>query len=204
VGPGGRRFTPDLSVPGYPELFVVGDTAAVMDQRGIPGTAPTAKQMGRYVGTAHRSVDRGSRARRHHFRYRHQRLNREAIMSKTITKEDRALLEKVSEMFDETGCVPGIDGVEVPAERIVPDAKQYISEAIDNPEVLYDPEIWDTPGFTLVLSWLAQKWHRRCHRLTLRGRKNPEQYLTKEQQKACLDSAAAELIREITQQRLLN
>src|SRR6516164_11485203 len=41
---------PDLSVPGYPEIFVVGDTAAVTDQPGIPGTAPAAKQMGRYVG----------------------------------------------------------------------------------------------------------------------------------------------------------
>jgi NADH:ubiquinone reductase (H+-translocating) len=40
----------DLSVPGHPDIFVVGDTAAVTDQPGIPGTAPPAKQMGRYVG----------------------------------------------------------------------------------------------------------------------------------------------------------
>jgi hypothetical protein len=52
---------------------------------------------------------------------------------------------------------------------------------------------------SLVLSWLAQKWQRRCSKLAPRSSKNPEQYLTKEQQKACLDSAAAELIREITQ-----
>jgi hypothetical protein len=125
-------------------------------------------------------------------------------MSKAITKEDMALLKNASEMFDETGCVPGIDGEEVPAERIVPDAKEYISGTIDDPEALYDPEIWDTPGLMLVLSWLAQKWHQRCHKLAPRGNKNPEQYLTKEQQKACLDSAAAELIREITQRRPLN
>ena len=31
-------------------------------------------------------------------------------------------------MFSETGCVPGIDGEEVLAETIVPDAKEYISE----------------------------------------------------------------------------
>jgi NADH dehydrogenase len=31
-------------------VFVIGDTAAVADQPGIPGTAPAAKQMGRYVG----------------------------------------------------------------------------------------------------------------------------------------------------------
>jgi len=125
-------------------------------------------------------------------------------MNKAITEEERALLKETSEMFDETGCVPGIDGEEVPAERIVPNAKEYISEAIDNPETIYDPEIWDTPGFTLVLSWLAQKWHQRCHKLARRRSKNPEQYLTKEQQKACLDSAAAELIREIMQRQPLN
>src|SRR6516165_2613983 len=120
------------------------------------------------------------------------------IMSKAMTKEDMALLKEASEMFNETGCVPGIDGEQVPAERMVPDAKEYISETID------DPEIWGTPGLTLVLSWLAQKWQQRCHKLVPRGSKNAEQYQTKEQQKACLDSAAAELIREITQQRPLN
>ena len=125
-------------------------------------------------------------------------------MSRAITKEVRALVETASEMFDETGCVPGIDGEEVRAETMVPDAKEYISEMINNPEALYDPEIWDTPGFTLVLSWLAQKWHRRCRKLVPRGNKSPEQYLTKEQKKVCLDSAAAELIREITQQRALS
>jgi NADH dehydrogenase len=36
-----------LSVPSHPDI---GDTAAVTDQPGIPGTAPPAKQMGRYVG----------------------------------------------------------------------------------------------------------------------------------------------------------
>ena len=124
-------------------------------------------------------------------------------MSKAITKEDKALLEEATEMFSETGCVPGIDGEPVPAESIVPDAKEYISETIDDPEAIYDPAIWDTPGFTLVLSWLVQKWHQRCQKLAHRRSKNPEQYLTKEQQKTCLDSAAVELIREITQKRPL-
>jgi len=41
---------PDLSVPRHPNVFVLGDTAAVADQPGIPGTAPPAKQMGAYVG----------------------------------------------------------------------------------------------------------------------------------------------------------
>jgi hypothetical protein len=80
----------------------------------------------------------------------------------------------------------------------------YILETINDPEAFYDPEIWDTPGFTLVLSWLAQKWQQKCRKLAPRGNKNPVQYLTREQQKARLDSAAAELIREITQQRPLH
>jgi len=44
------KIGPDLSVPNHPEIFVIGDTAVVADQPGIPGTAPPAKQMGRYVG----------------------------------------------------------------------------------------------------------------------------------------------------------
>src|SRR5262245_18438010 len=125
--------------------------------------------------------------------------------SSRATKEARTLLDKASEMFEETGCVPGSDGEEVPAETMVPDAKEYILETINDPEASYDPEIWDTPGFTLVLSWLAQKWQQKCRKLAPRGgNKNAVQYLTKEQQKSCLDSAAAELIREIKQQRPLN
>ena len=89
----------------------------------------------------------------------------------------------------------------MPAETIVPDAKKYISETIDDPEAI-STEIWDTSGFALVLSWLAQKWNQRCRKLA--GSTNPEQYPTKEQQKACLEMAAAELIREITQGRSLN
>ena len=54
------------------------------------------------------------------------------ILSKSISKECMALLKEASEMFNETGCVPGIDGEEVPAETIVPEAKEYISETIDD------------------------------------------------------------------------
>jgi len=125
-------------------------------------------------------------------------------MSNAKSKEYRALLKEASEMFDETGCVCGLDGEEAPAESIVPDAKEYIAETIENPEATYDPKIWDAPGFALLVSWLAQKWRQRCQKLAPRGSKDPAQYLTKEQQKACLDSAAVELIREITQRRPLD
>ncbi|MGS1077012.1 NAD(P)/FAD-dependent oxidoreductase [Pseudoxanthomonas beigongshangi] len=41
---------PDLSVPGYPEIFVGGDLASVQsDGRPVPGVAPAAKQMGRHI-----------------------------------------------------------------------------------------------------------------------------------------------------------
>jgi NADH:ubiquinone reductase (H+-translocating) len=43
---------PDLSVKGFPEIFVIGDTATVRREgdRPVPGVAPAAKQMGQYVG----------------------------------------------------------------------------------------------------------------------------------------------------------
>ena len=42
---------PDLSVPGHPEILVVGDLAAYAHQgeQTLPGVAPVAMQMGRYV-----------------------------------------------------------------------------------------------------------------------------------------------------------
>lgn len=42
------KVEPDLSVPGHPEIFAIGDTAALATP--IPGIAPAAKQMGKYVG----------------------------------------------------------------------------------------------------------------------------------------------------------
>ena len=40
----------DLTVPGHPEIFVIGDLAALeQDGRPIPGVAPAAMQMGRHV-----------------------------------------------------------------------------------------------------------------------------------------------------------
>ncbi len=41
----------DLSVPGHPDIFVIGDAAAAFgpDGKPLPGVAPVAKQQGRYV-----------------------------------------------------------------------------------------------------------------------------------------------------------
>jgi NADH dehydrogenase len=52
------RIQKDLTVPGHPEIFVVGDTAS-LDQNGkpLPGVAQVAMQQGRYAGKLiHRRV----------------------------------------------------------------------------------------------------------------------------------------------------
>ncbi len=49
---GGVIVNPDLSLPGYPEAFVIGDQARVVDQttgKALPGLAPVAMQQGRFV-----------------------------------------------------------------------------------------------------------------------------------------------------------
>jgi NADH dehydrogenase len=66
---------PDLSLPGHPEVFVIGDLAALhQDGQLLPGIAPVAIQQGQYVAAAvesriagkptppFRYVDRGSLA----------------------------------------------------------------------------------------------------------------------------------------------
>jgi putative oxidoreductase len=61
----------DLSVPGLPNVFVVGDTAASNAWNGqpVPGIGPAAKQGGTYVGRLIRARLRGRTPAP--FRYRH-------------------------------------------------------------------------------------------------------------------------------------
>ena len=67
------EVAPDLTLPGRPEVFVLGDTAAARDPAGrpIPGLAPAAKQMGRYAGRVIASRAAG-RAAPGPFVYRHE------------------------------------------------------------------------------------------------------------------------------------
>jgi NADH:ubiquinone reductase (H+-translocating) len=60
----------DLSVPGHPELFVLGDTASASgdDGKPLPGVAPVAMQQGRYVGKLIRARVEG-RENRQPFKY---------------------------------------------------------------------------------------------------------------------------------------
>ncbi len=69
------RVQPDLTIPGRPEVFVIGDLAT-LDQDGepVPGVAPAAIQMGRYVARtirreARRGAGSGAAAARSAFRY---------------------------------------------------------------------------------------------------------------------------------------
>ncbi len=66
------KVAPDLSVPGHPEIFVIGDTAAVtQDGKPVPGVAAAAKQMGHYVGAVIKARITGEPAPGP-FHYRHQ------------------------------------------------------------------------------------------------------------------------------------
>ena len=69
---GRAKVGPDLSVPGLPEVFVVGDTAASNAWNGnpVPGLAPAAKQAGEYVAKLIRARVEG-RKKPGPFAYRH-------------------------------------------------------------------------------------------------------------------------------------
>jgi NADH:ubiquinone reductase (H+-translocating) len=51
---GRLQVAPDLTVPGHPEIFAIGDTVTISAWNGqpVPGIAPAAKQEGRYVAAA--------------------------------------------------------------------------------------------------------------------------------------------------------
>jgi NADH dehydrogenase len=68
---GRLQVLPDLTVPGHPDIFAVGDTVAVAgpDGKPVPGIAPAAKQQGRYVADSIKARLRGDTPAP--FRYRH-------------------------------------------------------------------------------------------------------------------------------------
>ncbi len=66
------KVEPDLTIPGHPNIFAIGDTATVSAWHGqpVPGIAPAAKQQGAHVAKTIALRLRGSDAVRP-FRYRH-------------------------------------------------------------------------------------------------------------------------------------
>jgi NADH:ubiquinone reductase (H+-translocating) len=75
LGPGGRvRVAPDCSLPGHPEVFVIGDAAWLIDAAtgtAVPGVSQGALQMGRYAARVIAAELRGaSGVRARAFRYR--------------------------------------------------------------------------------------------------------------------------------------
>ena len=69
---GRLKVEPDLTVPGHPEIFAIGDAAIVLrpDGRPVPGIAPAAKQEGAYVASVIRARLSGAPAPPP-FRYKH-------------------------------------------------------------------------------------------------------------------------------------
>jgi NADH:ubiquinone reductase (H+-translocating) len=69
---GRLKVEPDLTVPGHPEIFAIGDAAIVLRENGqpVPGIAPAAKQEGVYVADVIRARLRGSPPPAA-FRYKH-------------------------------------------------------------------------------------------------------------------------------------
>jgi NADH:ubiquinone reductase (H+-translocating) len=59
------KVEPDLSLPGHPEIFVIGDLASL---QGVPGIAPAAKQMGKLTAQNIRRLLQGKKTVP--FRYR--------------------------------------------------------------------------------------------------------------------------------------
>jgi NADH dehydrogenase len=65
------KVTDRLTVPGHPEIYVIGDTALMLDTKGrpVPGLAPAAREAGRYVASAIRLRVRGKMDKPFHYRH---------------------------------------------------------------------------------------------------------------------------------------
>jgi len=64
------KVGPDLSVPGHPDIFVIGDAALAIgdDDKPLPGVAPVAKQQGKYVARLLIARAKGEPFRPFHYR----------------------------------------------------------------------------------------------------------------------------------------
>ena len=68
---GRLQVLPDLSVPGHPDIFAIGDTVVIAGPDGnpVPGIAPAAKQQGRYVADCIKARLRGAALGPFHYKH---------------------------------------------------------------------------------------------------------------------------------------
>ena len=68
---GRAKVAEDCSLPGHPEVFVIGDAALMLgpDQKPLPGVSPVAMQMGRHVARIIADSASGAARERAPFRY---------------------------------------------------------------------------------------------------------------------------------------
>jgi len=68
---GRLQVLPDLTVPGHPDIFAVGDTVTINgpDGKPVPGIAPAAKQQGRYAADTIKARLNGSTPAPFHYQH---------------------------------------------------------------------------------------------------------------------------------------
>jgi NADH dehydrogenase len=68
---GRLEVLPDLTVPGHPDIFAIGDTVMIAgpDGKPVPGIAPAAKQQGQYVAQAIKTRLRGGMVAPYHYKH---------------------------------------------------------------------------------------------------------------------------------------
>ena len=68
---GRLQVQPDLTVPGHPDIFAIGDTVVIAgpDGNSVPGIAPAAKQEGRYVADCVKARLRGAALGPFHYKH---------------------------------------------------------------------------------------------------------------------------------------
>lgn len=112
------QVLPDLSLPGHPEVFAIGDLAAVADPGGgfVPAVSPAAMQMARHVARLIRddlSTPQDARRGRQHFRYRNRgtmaTIGRSAAVAKIGRFEFSGLAAWLSWLFVHLLFLVGFD-----------------------------------------------------------------------------------------------
>jgi len=65
------QVLPDLTVPGHPDIFAIGDTVDIAgpDGKPVPGIAPAAKQQGQYVANCIKARLKGDTVAPFHYRH---------------------------------------------------------------------------------------------------------------------------------------